>query len=84
MVVSQFPAQVDASRRGRVEMAGNSRPRMSLPKSVGLNGRPGRQAGKQRGNTQFKAILEMFKQQHVNKTPQTTLEYNLNSVTAWL
>lgn len=31
----QLPAQVDASRCGRVEMAGNSRPRMSLPKSVG-------------------------------------------------
>lgn len=28
-------AQVDASRCGRVEMAGNSRPRMSLPESVG-------------------------------------------------
>lgn len=31
----QLPAQVDASRCGRVEMAGNSRPRMSLPESVG-------------------------------------------------
>lgn len=31
----QLPVQVDASGCGRVEMAGNSRPRMSLPKSVG-------------------------------------------------
>lgn len=32
----QLPAQVDASRCGRVEMAGtSSRPRMSLPESVG-------------------------------------------------
>ena len=31
----QLPAQVDASRCGRVEMAGNSRPRMSLLESVG-------------------------------------------------
>lgn len=30
-----LPPQVDASRCGRVEMAGNSRPRMSLPESVG-------------------------------------------------
>ena len=30
----QLPAQF-ASRCGRVEMAGNSRPRMSLPESVG-------------------------------------------------
>lgn len=31
----QLPAQVDASRCGRVEMAGtSSRPRMSLPESV--------------------------------------------------
>ena len=52
-------------------------------------GRLGRQSSKQRqklvtGKTQFKAILEMFKQQHVKKTLQTTLEYNLNAVTAWL
>lgn len=31
----QLPAQVDASRCGRPEIAGNSRPRMSLPESVG-------------------------------------------------
>ena len=31
----QLPVQVDASRCGCVEMAGNSRPRMSLPESVG-------------------------------------------------
>ena len=52
-------------------------------------GRSGRQSSKPSqnlvsGNTQFKAIIEMFKQQHVKKTLQTTLEYNLNAVTAWL
>ena len=69
-------------------MAGNSRPRMSLPESVGRAVK-GRESSKQRqnlvsGKTQFKAILEMFKLQHVKKTLQTTLEYNLNAVTAWL
>jgi len=44
----QLPAQVDASRCGRVKMAGNCRPRISLPESVG---RAVSRANKQRENT---------------------------------
>ena len=79
----QLPAQVDPLWPPR-----NGGKFSSQDVSSGV-GRSGRQSSKQRqklvsGKTQFKAILEMFKQQHVKKTLQTTPEYNLNAVTAWL